>query len=153
MVAVSGQFKIDRASPLPVYAQLADQIRLLVRRGALSPGDPLPTVRELAVALGINANTVTRVYRDLQQEGLLRLERGLGTFVQALQREPTLVDRDYQRIVKRTRSWWRSVESPGSQRASSRNSWTVSGRRPIVKGRGNPIANLIVLATAILRIS
>ena len=100
---MSGQFKIDRASPLPVYVQLAEQIRLLVRRGALSPGDPLPTVRELAVALGINANTVTRVYRDLQQEGLLRLERGLGTFVQALRREPTLVDRDYQRIVKRTR--------------------------------------------------
>ena len=44
--------------------QLAEQIRLLVRRGALSVGDPLPTVRELAVALGINANTVTRVYRD-----------------------------------------------------------------------------------------
>ena len=98
-----GRFKIDRASPLPVYVQLAEQIRLLVRRGALSPGDPLPTVRELAVALGINANTVTRVYRDLQQEGLLRLERGLGTFVQPQQREATLVDRDYQRIVKRTR--------------------------------------------------
>ena len=43
-------------------------------------------------ALGINANTVTRVYSDLQQEGLLRLERGLGTFVQPQQREPTLVD-------------------------------------------------------------
>ena len=98
-----GRFKIDRASPLPVYVQLAEQIRLLVRRGALSQGDPLPTVRELAVALGINANTVTRVYRDLQQEGLLRLERGLGTFVQPQQRELTLVDRDYQRIVKRTR--------------------------------------------------
>ena len=97
------RFTIDRASPLPVYVQLAEQIRLLVRRGALSQGDPLPTVRELAVALGINANTVTRVYRDLQQEGLLRLERGLGTFVQLRQREPTLVDRDYQRIVKRTR--------------------------------------------------
>ena len=77
------RFKIDRASPLPVYVQLAEQIRLLIRRGALSPGDPLPTVRELAVALSINANTVTRVYRDLQQEGLLRLERGLGTFVAA----------------------------------------------------------------------
>jgi GntR family transcriptional regulator len=100
---VPTRFKIDRASPLPVYVQLAEQIRLLVRRGALSPGDPLPTVRELAVALGINANTVTRVYRDLQQEGLLRLERGLGTFVQPQQRESTLVDRDYQRIVKRTR--------------------------------------------------
>jgi len=100
---VPGRFKIDRASPLPVYVQLAEQIRLLVRRGALSPGDPLPTVRELAVALGVNANTVTRVYRDLQQEGLIRLERGLGTFVQPQQRESTLVDRDYQRIVKRTK--------------------------------------------------
>jgi GntR family transcriptional regulator len=96
-------FKVDRASPLPVYVQLAEQIRLLVRRGALGPGDPLPTVRELAVALGINANTVARVYRDLQQEGLLRLERGLGTFVEPQRRESTLVDRDYQRIVKRAR--------------------------------------------------
>ena len=100
---MSGWFTIDRTSPLPVYVQLAEQIRLLVRRGALNAGDPLPTVRELAVSLGINANTVTRVYRDLQQEGVLRLERGLGTFVQQQQREPRLVDRDYQRIVKRTR--------------------------------------------------
>ena len=98
------RFQIDRASPLPVYVQLAEQIRLLIHRGALAPGDPLPTVRELAVALGLNANTVTRVYRDLQQEGLLRLERGLGTFVAPRQQHgPTLADRDYQRIVKRTR--------------------------------------------------
>ena len=98
------RFQIDRASPLPVYVQLAEQIRLLIHRGALAPGDPLPTVRELAVALSLNANTVTRVYRDLQQEGLLRLERGLGTSVAPRQqRRPTLADRDYQRIVKRTR--------------------------------------------------
>ena len=98
------RFQIDRASPLPVYVQLAEQIRLLIHRRALGPGDPLPTVRELAVALSLNANTVTRVYRDLQQEGLLRLERGLGTFVAPRQqREPTLADRDYQRIVKRTK--------------------------------------------------
>ena len=98
------RFQIDRASPLPVYVQLAEQIRLLIHRGALGPGDPLPTVRELAVALSLNANTVTRVYRDLQQEGLLRLERGLGTSVAPQpQRAPTLADRDYQRIVKRTR--------------------------------------------------
>jgi GntR family transcriptional regulator len=100
---VPERFQIDRASPLPVYVQLAEQIRLLIHRGALGPGDPLPTVRELAVALSLNANTVTRVYRDLQQERLLRLERGLGTFVEAQRHEPTLVDRDYQRIVKRTR--------------------------------------------------
>ena len=97
------RFQIDRASPLPVYVQLAEQIRLLIHRRALGPGDPLPTVRELAVALGLNANTVTRVYRDLQQEGLLRLERGLGTFVAPQQRETTLAERDYQRIVKRAR--------------------------------------------------
>jgi GntR family transcriptional regulator len=101
---VPERFRIDRASPLPVYVQLAEQIRLLIHRGALGPGDPLPTVRELAVALGLNANTVTRVYRDLQQEGLLRLERGLGTSVAPRQqRGPTLADRDYQRIAKRTR--------------------------------------------------
>ena len=98
------RFHIDRASPLPVYVQLAEQIRLLIHRGALGPGDPLPTVRELAVALSLNANTVARVYRDLQQERLLRLERGLGTSVAPRQsRAPTLADRDYQRIVKRTR--------------------------------------------------
>jgi GntR family transcriptional regulator len=101
---VPDRFQIDRASPLPVYVQLAEQIRLLIHRGALGPGDPLPTVRELAVALSLNANTVTRVYRDLQQEGLLRLERGLGTSVAPRQqRGPMLADRDYQRIVKRTR--------------------------------------------------
>jgi GntR family transcriptional regulator len=102
---VPQRFQIDRASPLPVYVQLAEQIRLLIHRGALGPGDPLPTVRELAVALGLNANTVARVYRDLQQEGLLRLERGLGTSVAPRRQEdePTLADGDYQRIVKRTR--------------------------------------------------
>jgi GntR family transcriptional regulator len=100
---VLDKVRIDRASPLPVYVQLAEQIRLLIHRGALGPGDALPTVRELAVALSLNANTVTRVYRDLQQEGLLRLERGLGTFVAPQQRESTLANRDYQRIVKRTR--------------------------------------------------
>lgn len=103
MGAVPGPFQIDRASPLPVYVQLAEQIRLLIHRGALNPGDPLPTVRELAVTLGVNANTVMRVYRDLQHQGVLRLERGLGTFVEAHRREPALADRDYQRIVKRTR--------------------------------------------------
>ena len=72
---------IEKGSAVPIYAQLSQQIRLLIRRGALSPGDSMPTVRSLAVELGINANTVARVYRDLQREGLLRLERGVGTFV------------------------------------------------------------------------
>ena len=72
---------IEKGSAVPIYAQLSEQIRLLIRRGALAAGDPMPTVRSLAVELGINANTVARVYRDLQRESLLRLERGVGTFV------------------------------------------------------------------------
>jgi len=100
---VPSRFRIDRASALPVYVQLAEQIRLLIHRGALAQGDAMPTARELAVALGINANTVTRVYRDLQQQGLLRLERGVGTFVDRPRTGPTLDDRDYQRIMRRAR--------------------------------------------------
>jgi GntR family transcriptional regulator len=72
---------VDKRSGIPVYIQLGERIRLLVRQGWLHAGDALPTVRELAVELGINANTVARVYRELQSAGVLRLERGVGTSV------------------------------------------------------------------------
>jgi len=72
---------IDKSSGIPIYIQLAERIRLLVHDGTLRPGDAMPTVRSLAVQLGINANTVARVYHELQANGLLRLERGIGTFV------------------------------------------------------------------------
>lgn len=72
---------VDKHSGIPVYIQLGERIRLLIREGRLQAGDPLPTVRELAVELGINANTVARVYRELQADGVLRLERGVGTSV------------------------------------------------------------------------
>ena len=72
---------VDKRSGIPVYIQLGERIRLLIRQGWLHPGDALPTVRELAVELGINANTVARVYRELQAAGVLRLERGVGTSV------------------------------------------------------------------------
>ena len=73
--------EIDRTNGIPVYVQLVERIRLLILQGVLRVGDPMPTVREMAVALGVNANTVARVYRELQQAGWLRLERGVGTFV------------------------------------------------------------------------
>ena len=107
------RFAIDRRSALPVYVQLAEQIRLLVHRGVLQPGDSMPTARALAVELGINANTVTRVYRDLQQQGLLRLERGVGTFVDLPRDQATIGDRDYQRIVKRTRELVQQCRTAG----------------------------------------
>ena len=89
---------IDKRSGVPIYVQLAEQIRLLIRRGRLSEGDAMPTVRSLAVELGVNANTVARVYRDLQHEGLLRLQRGIGTFVSRASEEPPLDEKDYQSI-------------------------------------------------------
>ncbi len=95
------RFHIDRSSPRPVYVQLQDQIQLLIHRGVLSQGDPMPTVRALAVELGVNANTVTRVYRDLQAQGVLRLERGVGTFVDEPKEAQTLTTREYQSISKR----------------------------------------------------
>ena len=72
---------IDFNSGVPLYLQLEEQIRLLLHEGVVKHGDPMPAVRELAVQLGVNANTVARVYRDLQREGILVLKRGKGTFV------------------------------------------------------------------------
>ena len=74
-------FQIQKDSGIPLYIQLDGQIRLLLQQGDLQPGDMMPTVRALAVELGINSNTVARVYRDLQQAGVLVLMRGVGTFV------------------------------------------------------------------------
>ncbi len=89
---------IEKASAVPIYAQLSEQIRLLIRRGALTPGDSMPTVRSLAVELEINANTVARVYRDLQREGLLRLQRGVGTFVAENGGSQAVGEKDFRSI-------------------------------------------------------
>jgi len=80
--------KIDFDNGIPVYIQLGEQIRILIREGVLKVGDILPTTRSLAVKLGINANTVARVYRDLQTDGQLRLKRGIGTFVAQEAQQP-----------------------------------------------------------------
>jgi GntR family transcriptional regulator len=72
---------IDTNSGIPVYIQMGEQIRILIRNGSLKAGDLMPTTRALAVQLGINVNTVARVYRDLQSSGQLCLKRGVGTFV------------------------------------------------------------------------
>ena len=72
---------IDKTTGMPVYIQFVEQIHLLIHQGKLRPGSLMPTVRSLAIGLGINVNTVTRAYHDLQHEGVLRLERGVGTFV------------------------------------------------------------------------
>jgi GntR family transcriptional regulator len=85
MSLVPGLIAIDLSLPLPIYAQLDRAIRAAVATGKLAPGAQLPTVRQLAVQLSINANTVARVYLDLERAGIVETRRGVGTFVAANQ--------------------------------------------------------------------
>jgi DNA-binding transcriptional regulator YhcF (GntR family) len=72
---------LARADDLPLGAQLAWRLRVLIASGQLDPGDRLPGVRELAGGTGVNVNTARAVYRRLEQEGLIASRQGLGTFV------------------------------------------------------------------------
>lgn len=75
------RFQLDLRSGVPVYRQLIDQVMGGIASGALQTGDQLPTVRQLAVELSINPNTVVRAYRELEIRGVLDTQQGTGTFV------------------------------------------------------------------------
>jgi len=66
---------------MPIYAQIMHQIRLAILSGELRPGDRVPTVRQLAVELSVNTNTVARAYNELHRAGVLDTRPGVGTFV------------------------------------------------------------------------
>ncbi|GGC81000.1 putative HTH-type transcriptional regulator YhcF [Thalassobacillus devorans] len=70
-------FKPDK----PIYQQLIDKVSSEIIRGERNAGDKLPSVRELAVETGVNANTMQRVYREMEQQGIVETKRGQGTFV------------------------------------------------------------------------
>jgi len=77
-------FDVDPKSPTPIYAQLDRAIRAAIATGSLQSGAQLPTVRQLAVDLAVNANTVARVYAQLERDGILETRRGVGTFVREM---------------------------------------------------------------------
>ena len=66
---------------VPIYIQLREQILALIGRGMLKPGTQVPTMRQVAVALKIDLNTVQRAYAELERDGVLSKQRGVGTFV------------------------------------------------------------------------
>jgi GntR family transcriptional regulator len=66
---------------VPIYVQLREQILALIGRGVLKPGSQLPTMRQVAVELKIDLNTVQRAYAELERDGVLAKLRGVGTFV------------------------------------------------------------------------
>ena len=74
---------VDPRDATPLYAQLERALRASIATGRLKPGDQLPTVRQMAVDLRVNANTVARVYAELERSGVLETRRGVGSFVSA----------------------------------------------------------------------
>jgi len=74
-------FRVDAGTGVPIYRQLVEQVRRDVMLGRLSPGDQLPTLREVVDATAINPNTVAKAYAELEHEGLVVRRQGMGTFV------------------------------------------------------------------------
>src|SRR5438309_435505 len=89
-------FALDLHTGVPVYRQLIDQVRSGVASGSLNSGDQLPTVRQLAVDLAINPNTVMRAYRELELGGLLETHQGTGTFISEKKLEKKSAERERQ---------------------------------------------------------
>jgi len=75
------EISIDSKSGVPLYRQIIESVKFAIARGDLGPGDRLPTVRQLAVDLEVNPNTVIRAYREMEIEGALDTQQGSGTFV------------------------------------------------------------------------
>ena len=93
-------FHIDTNHPTPLYAQLERSIRFAIATGKLRIGEQLPTVRQLAVDLRINANTVAKVYAELERAGIVETRRGIGTFVNERPAEASLSRRDREKQLR-----------------------------------------------------
>jgi GntR family transcriptional regulator len=76
-------FTVDPHSGVPIYLQLIEQIKRSVALGVLAPGEQLPTVKQLATDLTLNPNTVARVYRELERDGIIETSPGRGSFIRA----------------------------------------------------------------------
>jgi GntR family transcriptional regulator len=89
-------------SGVPLYRQLIDQVQAAIATGALHPGDQLPTVRQVAVDLEINPNTVMRAYREMEIRGILDTQQGTGTFVaqQTVDRDALEHSRGLEQLVE-----------------------------------------------------
>jgi GntR family transcriptional regulator len=88
---------IDPTDGLPIYLQIAREVKHSIAVGALRPGEQLPSVREVAEQITVNPNTVAKAYRELELQGILETRRGTGTFV-SLQ-AVTISDEEKERIL------------------------------------------------------
>src|SRR5438552_7001527 len=86
-------FRPNPSSGVPIYLQLMEQVKHSIETGALRPGEQLPGIRPLAEELVINPNTVAKVYRELEHEGVIELRHGAGAFVSGNSRAKKLTDK------------------------------------------------------------
>ena len=86
---------------IPIYVQLREHILALIGRGVVKPGDQLPTMRQVAVTLKIDLNTVQRAYAELERDGVLAKLRGVGTFVTEAPPAPRNVRKQTQDFAAR----------------------------------------------------
>ena len=105
--------RLDPRSTEPIYLQIASQIKHLIAAGKLKPDDQLPTVRQLAVELRVDPNTVARAYRQLVEDGVIASQQGRGTYV--LDRPPPADQRKQRRekLLTVTDAFLREVERLG----------------------------------------
>ncbi|HEU5358814.1 MAG TPA: GntR family transcriptional regulator [Gemmatimonadales bacterium] len=79
--------RLDPRSPTPLYAQIAERLKVAIASGDLAPGAALESVRALAARIRVNPATVVQAYRDLEAEGFVEMRQGSGTYVKAVSTE------------------------------------------------------------------
>jgi GntR family transcriptional regulator len=97
-MAPTTRIRVNPALPMPIWSQIEESVRHLVASGALRPGDPLPSVRDLAREQRINPNTVAKAYQRLAEAGVVESRRGEGTFVAA--RPPAMPQAEQARVLR-----------------------------------------------------
>lgn len=106
-------FRLDPRSGVPPYLQLVQQVRQAVVLGYLEPGDQLPLIREVVGSMAINPNTVSKAYRQLEQEGLVSSRPGQGTFVTVAARRDPIAPSRYATLRRGLERWLRSAYEAG----------------------------------------
>jgi GntR family transcriptional regulator len=89
---------VDPTSTVPIYLQVVEAVQTLVATGALKPGDQLPTVRQLAVDVRVNPNTIARAYLELDRKGVITTQQGRGTYVRDIPDAAALAQRRQERL-------------------------------------------------------
>lgn len=91
-------FHVDPSSGVPIYLQIVNQVKRATASGLLREGDQMPSVRELAMELTVNPNTVAKSYQELERDGIIKTVRGIGTFI--AQKEVKIIREERVKVLQ-----------------------------------------------------